>query len=369
MLNETRRVTLRHARLRLSLCRAAPFLQRNAANDEKRPPPSPKSSELPKTLPSDQQSSMPMLVSPEESGYFESVTDDDAVSQRPEWINKSYSQHIPNLMSAETQAKPDPGARAWDDDRSVRPAWMNETESVAAQSERPGWINQETESVDVQSERPGWINGIPSVHAQSQRPAWMDDTESVAEQSQRPGWINGAQSVDAQSQRPGWMDDAESVAAQSVRPGWMDDTGSVAAQSVRPGWMDDTGSVAAQSVRPGWMGDTDSVAAQSARPGWMEETGSVDAQSVRPGWMDDTASGIGGTGLRLGSVLDKQESARPGWMGDGARSQRPEWLEGAAASSMGGRAGSVSPKTTLEHRSTSPEVTRGGQSSSEFAAR
>eukprot|EP00752_Nemacystus_decipiens_P009411 g8414.t1 len=315
---------------------------------------------------------MPMLVSPEDSAYFDVNThDDEAVPQRPGWMEQSYSQHKLDLVAAANEAQRNLVHRPdLNKDRSVRPGWMAQSVGADAQSVRPGWID-EVESVAAQSIRPDWIDETESVAAQSVRPGWMDDTESVAAQSARPGWMDETESVAAQSVRPGWMGDTGSVAAQSARPGWMDDTESVAAQSVRPGWMDETESVATQSVRPGWMDDTGSIAAQSARPGWMDETESVAAQSVRPGWMVESRFGVGdaepnGFDARQSAV--DESSVRPGWMHDDARSQRPGWFEDAAAASVK-RPGSVSPKAALEERPASPETTRGGQSSSEGAER
>eukprot|EP00903_Cladosiphon_okamuranus_P006604 g6451.t1 len=398
---------------------------RNGRGVEKRPSSPPKSSECTAAIPSDQKGPMSMLAPPEDSLYSDPyMRDHDAASQRPGWMDQSYSQHKPDLVVAESQAQLDsypnpsrpglnntrsvrPGwmvqsegvnARSvrpgWIDEteslaaQSVRPSWIDDTESVAGQSVRPGWIDDtrsvsaqsiqpgwtdDTESESAQSVRPGWIDDTGSVAGQSVRPGWLGDTESVAAQSVRPGWMDDTESVAGQSVRPGWIDDTESVAGQSVRPGWMDDTESVAAQSVRPGWIDDTGSVAGQSVRPGWMDDTESVAAQSVRRGWTDDTGSVAAQSIRPGWMDGNGPGVGNTEPNAfdasQTAVDESESFRPGWIHDDARSQRPGWFEGAAAASVKGQPWCVSPKASLEKCPASPETTRGGQSSSEGAER
>lgn len=214
----------------------------------------PKGSELTNTMSSDQQTSMPQLVSPDESSYFESQ--DGTNLQQPDWINQSYSQYIPNMITGENQSQLESGSTC-------------------------------------------------------EPQAWLDD-------------------------------DLDDDPAQSE---WTDETGSVAARSVRPGWINDTGSFAAPSVKPEWINEMASVANRSVRSDAFDEIGSVEAQSVRPGWFDETSS----------RVEDKESI----------------WVDRVKVPPLGRLPLSewVSPNNTRIKRPSSPEITRGGQSSFEGASR
>lgn len=183
-------------------------LQRNGHGDEERPPSLtktpcliPKRSELTNT--SDQQSSMPQLVSPDESSYFES--EDGPILQQPERVNHSYSRYTPNVISGENQTQLEPVGtsepRVWLDDDRIQSNWTDETGSVAARSVRPGWIN-DTGSFAARSVRPDWINEMGSVADPSVRSDVFDELGSVDAQSVRPGWYDETTSR---------VDDAESI--------------------------------------------------------------------------------------------------------------------------------------------------------------
>ncbi|CAM9964972.1 unnamed protein product [Ectocarpus sp. 12 AP-2014] len=299
----------------------------------------PKISELTKSMPSSQQTSMPRLVSPEGSECFESVRDDDTLSQRPNWINQPYSEHKPSVLDAE-KAKVDAVHRSeqagWDDDRSAKRRWMDAPMPMDAQ----------------QSARSGWTNETDSVAAQAAQLGWME-TRSVDAPSIRPGWINEEGSVGAPSTRLDWNDDTESVNAQSEQPGWSNEMASVTDDPGfrRLGLVHDTASVGAQSVRPGWINDTSSR---------MVDTVSVGFHARQSSWL-----------AKPDSVVHESELARPDRIQGEARSQSPGWVNGKkAVPTSGGRlSGWDSPKNTQEDHSDGHEMTMGGQSSSEGAAR
>ncbi|CBJ30511.1 Zn binding domain-containing protein [Ectocarpus siliculosus] len=299
----------------------------------------PKISELTKSMPSSQQTSMPMLVSPEGSECFESVRDDDTLSQRPNWINQPYSEHKPSVLDAE-KAKVDAFHRSeqagWDDDRSARRRWMDAPMPMDAQ--------------------------------QSARSSWTNETDSVAAQSAQLGWME-TRSVDAPSTRPGWINEEGSVGAPSTRLGWNDDTGSINAQSEQPGWSNDMASVTDDPGfrRLGLVHDTASVGAQSVRPGWINETSSRMDDTESVGFHARQSSWL----AKPDSVVHESELARPDRIQGEARSQSPGWVNGKKAfPTSGGRlSGWDSPKNTQEDRVDGHEMTMGGQSSSEGAAR
>ncbi|CAM9165046.1 unnamed protein product [Ectocarpus sp. 8 AP-2014] len=298
-----------------------------------------KISELTKSMPSSQQTSMPMLVSPEGSECFESVRDDDTISQRPNWIDQPYSEHKPSVLDAET-AKVDAVHRSeqagWDDDRSARRRWMDAPMPMDAQ--------------------------------QSARSSWTNDTDSVAAQSAQLGWME-TRSVDAPSTRPSWINEEESVGAPSTRLGWNDDTGSVNAQSEQPGWSNEMASVTDDPGfrRLGLVHDTASVGAQSVRYGWIDETSSRMDDTESVGFHARQSSWL----AKPDSVVHESELARPGRIQGEARSQSPGWVNRKkAVPTSGGRlSGWDSPKNMQEDHPDGHEMTMGGQSSSAGAAR
>ncbi|CAM9329340.1 unnamed protein product [Ectocarpus fasciculatus] len=291
---------------------------------------------LTKSMSSNQQTSMPMLVSPEGSECFERVRDDDAVSQRPNWINQQHSEHKPSVLDAE-KAKVD----------------------AVHKSEQPGWDNR--------SARRRWRDApMPMDPQQSARSGWTNETDSVAAQSAQLGWMETRS--EAPSVRPGWIDEEGSVGAPSTR-GWMDDTGSVNAQSEQPGWSNEMASVTDDPGfgRLGLVHDTVSVGAQSIRPGWIHETSSRMDDTESVGFHARQSSWL----AKPDSVVHEPEVARPDRVQGEARPQSPGWVNGKMAVPTSGerRPGWDSPKITQEDHSDGHEMTMGGQSSSEGAAR
>lgn len=285
---------------------------------------------------SNQQTSMPMLVSPEGSECFERVRDDDAISQRPNWINQQHSEHKPSVLDAE-KAKVD----------------------AVHKSEQPGW--------DDRSARRRWRDApMPMDPQQSARSGWTNETDSVAAQSAQLGWMETRS--EAPSIRPGWINEEGSVGAPSTR-GWMDDTGSVNAQSEQPGWSNEMASVTDDPGfgRLGLVHDTVSVGAQSIRPDWIHETSSRMDDTESVGFHARQSSWL----AKPDSVVHEPEVARPDRVQGEARPQSPGWVNGKMAVPTSGerRSGWDSPKNTQEDHSDGHEMTMGGQSSSEGAAR
>lgn len=281
---------------------------------------------------STQQTSMPMLVSPEGSECFERVRV-DAISQRPHRNNLQHSEHKPSVLDAE-KAKVDAVHRSEQlgcyGDRSATLRWMdapmpmdaqrssrtNETYSVAAHSAQLGLMETRSEAPSI---RPGWINEEGSVGAPSTR--WMDDTGSVNVQSEHPGWSNDMASV---TDEPGFG-----------RLGLVHDTASVGGQSARPGWFNETSSR---------IDDTESVGFQARKSSWL---------------------------AKPESVVHESELAQPDRIQGEVRSPSPGWVDGKMTVPTSGErlSGRDSTKNTQEDHSDGHEITMGGQSSSEGAAR
>ncbi|CAB1118765.1 unnamed protein product [Ectocarpus sp. CCAP 1310/34] len=299
----------------------------------------PKISELTKSMPPSEQTSTPMLVCPERSESFESVPDDDTLSQWPKWINQPYSEHKPSVLDAE-KAKVDA---------------VNRSEQAGCDDDRSAWTR--------------WMDApMPMDAQQSALSSWTNETDSVAAQSTQFGWME-TRSIDALSVQPAWYNEEGSVGAPSTRLGWNDDTGSVNSQSEQPGWSNEMASV---TDDPGFR-----------RLGLVHYSASVGAQSVRPDWISETSSRMDDTEsvgfharqsswfAKPGSVVHESESAGPDRIPGEARSQSPRWVNGKkTVPTSGGRlSGWDSPKNTQEDHSDGHEMTMGGQSSSEGAAR
>lgn len=272
-----------------------------------------------------------MLVSPEASEYYESERGNHGSTERPKWTNQSFSAHAPNLLVAENLVRLDsadrPEMQAWDDNPPVRAGGVDEVASVDVQSVRPGWLDEagpeigDTESIGFGARKSSWLaKRGPAV---DESVSGVGDTESIGFGARKSSWLAtpGATIDEPVSE----MGETESIGFGARKSSWLANPRSVVDESVSG------------------IGDTESIGFGARKSSWL---------------------------AKAGSIIDESASVQPSWMYEEELSQRPTFVDGTIAPVLGEPLpGWVSPKNTRENPSDNHEVTRGGQSSSEGAAR
>lgn len=323
---------------RTALCSSYSLdIQINRSRAEDRPPSptqvadlAPKGSELINTASSNQQTSMPMLVSPEGSEYYESGRGDYTNTERPKWTDQSFSAHAPNLLVAENLVRLDssdrPQPQDWDGSRPVRPGGMDGVASVDAQSVRPGWL-------DETGPEPG---DTESIGFGARKSKWLVKPDSVVDES--VSGVGDAESIGFGAKKSNWL--AKPGAAIDVSVSGIADTESIGFGARRFNWLANPRSVTDESISG--IGDTESIGFGARKSSWL---------------------------AKPESVIDESASVQPSWMYEEEQFQRTGFKDGTAHPVGAPLTGWASPKNTREKRSDNHELTRGGQSSSEGAAR